>query len=270
MKQSERLVVSSRRGFLGMTAGLATAAALPAWAFPAADAVLTADGPKKFLANGRVNSFRGNTVVCHLPQQGPESTAFDVLLDFYRVAPWRTFGRKVTLLPPSSYHMTLIGGATEFGRTEAKWPRGIPLDAPIEECNRIVGERIRLADFPPVFSIRMKIDAEDSGYDGNTLRIPLEPVNADESQRVEDLRAALARAIGIPVPAPGNYQFHITLGYVIERFNAAEQRSALAAMEEWKERLARRVPVLTLGIPEYCVFDDMFAFKRQFYIGLAG
>jgi len=30
--------------------------------------------------------------------------------------------------------------------------------------------------------------------------------------------------------------------------------------------IAQRAPVITLGNPEYCLLNDMFAFKRQFYL----
>lgn len=257
----------SRRGFLGLSAGLLAATTLPGFA-GAAIAPTRGDGARKFAADGRVLPFAGSTVVCHLAQQGPESGVFEVLLDFYRMARWTGFGPKVTLLPPSSYHMTVIGCATDAGREIGKWPAGIALDAPIEECNRIVGERLRHADLPLISPIRMQVDSGDSGYDGNTLRIPLEPVDQAEFERLEGLRASIARAIGIAEPVPGAYQFHITLGYVTRPFSSAEQQEAIEVLLDWKQRIAQAAPMVTLGAPEYCTFDDMFAFKRQFFLGL--
>lgn len=74
------------------------------------------DVGSKFDADGRVRPFAGNTVVCHLPQQGEHADAFEAMLDIYREAPSHPFMRKVALLPPSSYHMTVMGGANDTPR----------------------------------------------------------------------------------------------------------------------------------------------------------
>lgn len=260
-------MLGSRRGFLGLSAGLLAAMSLPGMA-RAAIAPGRGDGGRKFAPDGRVLPFAGSTVVCHLPQQGADSAAFNLLLDFYRTARWTGFGPKVTLLPPSSYHMTVIGCATDAGREPGKWPAGVPLNAPIEECSRIVGERLRKAQLPSIAPIRMQVDQGDIGYDGNTLRIPLEPIDQAEFERLEGLRRAIARAIEITEPLPGIYQFHVTLGYLIQPFDSVELKEALAFLSDFKRRVAEAAPTMSFGVPEYCTFGDMFAFRRQLFIGL--
>lgn len=260
-------VSGSRRGFLGQSAGLLAAMSLPRMA-SAAIAPGRGDGVRKFAPDGRVLPFAGSTVVCHLPQQGADSTTFNVLLDFYRTARWTGFGPKVTLLPPSSYHMTVIGCATDAAREHGKWPAGVSLDAPIEECSRIVGERLRKAQLPNIAPIRMQVDQGDIGYDGNTLRIPLEPIDRAEFERLEGLRRAIARAIGISEPLSGVYQFHVTLGYLFQPFDSVERQEALAFLSDFKRRVAEAAPTMSFGAPEYCTFRDMFAFRRELFIGL--
>lgn len=258
----------SRRDFLGLSAGLMAATSLPGMA-RAAIAPGLSDGARKFAPDGRVLPYAGSTVICHLPQQGEGSGVFDGLLDFYRTARWTAFGPKVTLLPPSSYHMTVIGCATDAAREPGKWPAGVPLDASIQECGRIVGERLRQAPWPDIAPIRMQVEQGDGGYDGNTLRIPLAPVDRAEFERIEGLRRAMARAIGIAEPVLGAYQFHITLAYLIQPFAAAEQDEVLAVMRDYQRRVAEAAPIVILGAPEFCTFADMFAFKRQFFFGLS-
>ncbi len=250
-------------GAAGAT-GLALASHLP---LNAAQAQTPLDVGRKFDANGHVIRFAGNTVICHLPQQGPNSAPFGVMLDYFRAAPGFSFAHKVALLPPSSYHMTVIGGANDIGRNPKTWPSGIAIDASIDDCSRIVGERLRAASLPPVHRIRMKVDADDTGFDGNTLRIPLEPQDKAELDLLEDLRAALAVAIGFPAPARGTYQFHMTLAYLTAPFSDAEKQDAVSGLAMFKRRMIERAPIIKLGTPEYCTFDDMFAFKRQLYLG---
>ena len=97
----------------------------------------------KFGRDGRVIPFPGNTIICHLDQQGDRAACFDALLDIYREAAGVPFMTKVTMLPPSSYHMTVFGAADDFNRRPGDWPNGVPLDMPIKECHRVVADRLR-------------------------------------------------------------------------------------------------------------------------------
>lgn len=221
---------------------------------------------RKFYPDGRVHPFAGNTIICHLDQHGPNSAAFNQLLDCYRQFPAKKYSNKIALLPPSSYHMTVFGGANNMNREADKWPSGISPAVSIEECNRIVGERVKAAAVGPVSPIRMRVDFADMGYDGNTLRIPLAPANEAELQKLRSLRDRLSTAIGIRSPKHDTYQYHITLGYLLRTFSRIELRDAEQDMRKWKAELATRVPVIELGQPEYCIFEDMFAFHRQYFI----
>ncbi|WP_082662734.1 MULTISPECIES: DUF1868 domain-containing protein [unclassified Sphingopyxis] len=252
-----------RREFFAAGAAAALLAAAPAMAKPASN---ERDATRKFFPDGRVHPFAGNTIICHLDQQGPRSSPFDTMLDIYRELPGRNYARKLALLPPSSYHMTLFGGATDANRAPGQWPRDVPADASIAECNRIVGERLRTGPVASPAEIRMKVDTSDSGYDGNTLRIPLAPRDAAEAETLSALRDSWSDVVGVRSPRHDEYQFHITIGYLIRPLSPRETRDALADMASWKARMTSRSPIIEFGRPEYCTFDDMFAFKRQFFL----
>jgi hypothetical protein len=254
----------ARREFFAAGGAAALLAAAPAMAKPAGKD--ERDATRKFFPDGRVHPFAGNTVVCHLDQQGPRSLPFDTMLDIYREMPVKSYANKVALLPPSSYHMTLFGGATDANRQPGQWPQGVPANASIAECNRIVGERLQQAKLASPSLIRMKVDVADSGYDGNTLRMPLVPYDDAEAAMLNALRDRMSEAVGVRSPTHEEYQFHITIGYLIRPFGRRELRDALADMGAWKARMASLSPVIEFGRPEYCTFDDMFAFKRQFFL----
>lgn len=254
----------TRREFFAAGSAAAMLAAAPAIAKSAGQG--TRDATRKFFPDGRVHPFAGNTVVCHLDQQGERSLPFDTMLDIYREVPGKSYADKLALLPPSSYHVTLFGGATDANREPGQWPRDVPANAPIAECNRIVGERLRKARIAPLSEIRMKVDRSDSGYDENTLRMPLVPYDEAEAEKLSIFRDRLAEVVGVRSPNHEQYQFHVTIGYLMRPFNRRELRDALADMAKWKARMASRSPVIELGKPEYCTFDDMFAFKRQFFL----
>lgn len=225
------------------------------------------DVGRKFDANGSVLPFAGNTIVCHLPQQGENSAAFDALLGIYRQVPGESWASKMTALPPSSYHMTIFGGANDKERRYPLWPAGLPLDLPMARCSEILGDRLRdvhLTDDAPPY--RMRVNLAEPPASETPLTIRLHPADADTERRLRTLRDRLSKVMGIREPDHDRYQFHITLGYQFAAMADGETRAFRAALARWKDELARRVPIITLGAPEYCVLADMFAFKRQFYI----
>lgn len=228
------------------------------------------DVGSKFEADGRVHPFAGNTVVCHLPQQGEHSAAFEAMLDIYREAPAHRFMRKVALLPPSSYHMTVLGGANDKPRLQSSWPADLPLDMPITECNRILGERLRRFDPQLSLPIRMKVDPEQKPENGKALIFLLQPADDGEAAKLTRLREQLAGIFKIRPAGFESYRFHISLGYSLRWFDAAEQREREQVWSRWARQIADKAPVISFGAPEYCTFKDMYAFHREFFIGRPG
>lgn len=228
------------------------------------------DVGSKFFPDGRVHPFAGNTIICHLPQQGEAAGCFDAMLDLYREAPRHAFLRKVALLPPSSYHMTVFGGANDRPRRRESWPADLTLDMPIAACSQAIGERLR--DFDPQLTlpIRMRVDPEQRPEPGRALVFHLLPFDDAENARLRGLRDRLADRLKIRGAGHEGYRFHISFGYPLAWFDSAEQAAFERTWRDWATRLAARCPEILLGAPEYCTFEDMFAFHRLFHLGEAG
>lgn len=224
------------------------------------------DVGRKFHADGRVKPFAGNTIICHVPQQGPGSKIFDGLLDIYRQLPAHPFAAKVTALPPSSYHMTIFGGANDQDRKPGLWPADLPLDLPMVDCDRLLGERLKAFRLDCALPLRMRVNLAEPAASERPLTIRLLPVDDAEQAKLIRLRDRLSQALEIRSPAHDAYRFHITLGYLCRWLTPAEDADYRRALRTWREDLARRCPVIELGAPEYCTLADMFAFKRQFYL----
>lgn len=258
---------ANRRDFLQAAIGAAGIAAAPSTAFAREHPTYPPDVGSKFYADGRVHPFAGNTIICHLPQQGDHAAAFDAMLDIYREAPLQEFMRKVALLPPSSYHMTIFGGANDQPRNIANWPSDLPLSLSIDACNRALAERLR--DFDPGISlpIRMRIDPVQKPLEGGALIFRLQPFDQFEDIKLRRLRDRLAEVLKIRVAGHETYQFHTSFGYKIAWLSQAEKRQLQAAWQRWAAHIARKSPQIVLGAPEFCTFEDMFAFHRQFFLG---
>ena len=261
----DSLASRGRRRFLGLTA----AAALVGGPLAGRSAV-AADRPhdvgRKFYPDGRVKPFRGNTIICHLPQQGDTASAFGAILDIYRQAPRLSFFPKIALLPPSSYHMTIFGGANDAERKPGLWPSSVPMETPIEECDRLLGERLKAFSLDCEPSFRMVVDLAEPPAGEAPITIRLKPANPAEDRKLRVLRERLSRCLEIRVPEPDDYYFHITVAYQIDWLTAEEEREFRQRLRGWKQAIATRSPEVVLGAPEYCILDDMFAFNRQFFL----
>lgn len=251
----------ARRTLFKLSAATAVTAVTPTWA-KSADPRLP-DVGSKFDPQGRVIRFAGNTVICHLAQQGPEATAFRALLDIYRTLPRYGFARKITLLPPSSYHMTLFGCANERQRLPNVWPASVPLDTPIEECTRRLAARFEGFDLRLARPIRMRVALDESPVDERPLKIRLRSADAVQERALRDARNRLSDHLGIRTPTHDAYEFHITLAYLFEALTATEHREFRLARTSWHRHLASAVPEIVLSTVEFCHFDDMFHFDRR-------
>ena len=261
------MLSSDRRQFLGFMAAGATTAAVgaPTMARTSRSAY-PPDVGSKFFADGRVHPFPGNTVICHVPQQGQDSGCFDALLDIYREAPSHRFIRKVALLPPSSYHMTVFGGANDKPRKQQSWPADLPIDMPIERCNAILAERLKAARITCQLPIRMKVDPSQDPTNGAPLTLRLLPADGAELEKLTQLRRMIADATKVPLPLPETYRFHISLGYFIGWLSPAEEIEFAGTFNRWAGQLAAKAPVIKFGAPEFCTFDDMYAFHRVMFL----
>lgn len=251
----------SRRDFLGAT-GLGLVMAAPAAAEPVLAAV-PRDVGRKFFANGQVRPFAGNTIIAHLPQQERGFPAFDAVLDIYRDKPLHDFSRKLSFLPASSYHMTIFGGPTDQGRDGGFWPKGVPIDAPMARCNEILADRLAEFRLGVDLPFRMKVDDRQPPGLASPITLHLAPAYEREAAKLRQVRDALAERLGLRAPDHDRYQFHVTIAYQIEAFTPAEQQAYAVAMAGWRAAVARKAPVIEIGAPEYCVFEDMFAFERR-------
>lgn len=261
---SRRLLLSLAGG--GVVAGAVSPAKAADKPGAAATRVPTSEVGRKFRADGRVRTFRGNTIVCHLPQQGDGSACFNALLDIYRDLPVAAFASHMTALPPSSYHMTVFDGSNETARIAGVWPPGLSLDSPIEACNQAFVRRLEgfRLDYP--LPIRMRVDLENLEFAGNALAIPLTPIDEDENRRLRGLRDQLSAVTGIRSPRHDQYRFHITLAYILWELSPLQVEAVRRSMRDWGHAVAAASPVIELPMPEICTFKDMFAFNRVRYL----
>ena len=259
---------ATRRKFLANSSLLLGAALLPDSMFsqateapatgPAQPVVPTPDTVLKFSPDGKPRPFAGNTVICHLPAQCAVRDTSVQLHEALAKAPFHT---KLGLTSTDSYHMTVFPGANDQRRTAYGWPSYVPLDAPMDVCNRLVGERMAEARLHCQLPIRVRVDYGATLR--NTLACTLRLIAADgeEETKLRSVRDQLADVYGFRLPDHATYGFHMTLSYQITPFTPKEQAAYTDLLRTHVRAIMASEPILELGEPEYCTFPDMFRFE---------
>jgi hypothetical protein len=217
-------------------------------------------GPgRKFSSDGKVQPYPGNTVLCPIPRP---SAIFDEMNRAYGALRSQFGGGHFTWLPPTSYHMTVFDGVTDAFRRPGDWPQMLPLNATLTECNGYVADRLRKLDLGITLPLRMVIDDPDPS--GVSSAITLRPVDSAENNRLRELRDRISTAVGIRHGDHDVYRFHTSFAYYVRQLAGDEEERYRQALSATVQQLRTALPVIELGAPEFCLFDDMYAFRTQF------
>lgn len=212
----------------------------------------TAEVGRKFHADGLPRRFAGNTIVCMLDPAGAQYRLACRLQDRLRAQP---FGRKFSLLPPDSLHMTVIELLLDEVRRPDKWSARLPLDAPLSATDRFFLQTVPRVPAPPAFRMRyQRVSCH------RNIGIHLEPADAASAAAVRGYRDAVSAATGVRFPDHDTYQFHISLAYRLIELDQAED-AALARLFSESDADARSAfGLFEPGPPQLSFFDDMFRF----------
>jgi len=221
------------------------------------------DVGRKFNADGSPMPFAGNTFIGHVSPQRVGYDSFDGWLDIVREMPRHDFARKLTLVPTSSWHVTLIGGVNDADRATSAWPADLPRDTPIADVNRVLLQRLERRRTPPLAACSFVVDTNRAPAPRRegSLGLPLRPADAATAQRLSDARDELAELMLLHRPDHDRYGFHLTLGYFFRFLDDAESAALQSTFADWTKRLAERGP-LTIAAFHFCVLRDMFDYRE--------
>lgn len=208
---------------------------------------------RKFHADGTVRRFPGNTIICPV---GPDAPQYDEICAVQTRALARRFGPKLAPLPPSSFHVTVFDGLCDEERVPEHWSSRIPLDAPLEETDRLLSEWLAPLRGPE----RLNMELAGLGSFEVGLNLELRPADEVSAAGLADFREAVARATGIRHPGFERYAFHLSLAYLLYELDGEELADYRELAAETEARLAQSFGVLELGRPQLTFFEDMFAF----------
>ena len=207
---------------------------------------------KKFYEDGQVRPFRGNTVVADITTRNP---AYAVMLKLRKMVKAYDLDEHYILLPPDSYHMTVIDGLVSDVRDEAHWPAALAQDASMETADAYISSAIARAALPG--PVCMRFDAIHVSK--NCIIAHLLPNDETQEQILRTFRDRAAAQIGLKLPKHDTYRFHISLGYtrIVPEGDAAER---LAQMVDAMNTFLAEQSAFMTGIPYMAYFEDMHKF----------
>ena len=205
----------------------------------------------RYDASGRFLPEPGNTVVCHLV---PGSASQQAVLKARERMMALPGADRLAFTPADSLHMTLFQGVIEYRRRLPYWPDDVALNAPIDEVTELY--RARLDSFSPGPAFRIK--ATELKPTGLTL----DGVDERDRRALAEWRDRLSVCFGYRHPDHQDYRFHVTFAYLTDWLEDSMADAWRAGLSEALCALRTEAPVIDLGRPAFCTFEDMRRFEE--------
>jgi hypothetical protein len=208
---------------------------------------------RKFHEDGSVRHFPGNTIICPVDT---DSAVFALLVRLAGQFRKLSCSRSFTLLPPSSYHMTVIQGVCDEDRKSQLWTRFLPLDAPLEETDRFFREKWETLQIPDGFNMKFHY----LHTDGVALTVNLQPLTEADARKLKVFRDEVSDKLGLRFPDHDDYRFHLSIGYRIVELTEEGEVELLRFKEQTERELEEHFGIYTTVPPQLVFFKDMFKF----------
>ena len=214
--------------------------------------------PHKFDLDGNVQPFPGNTIICHL---SPSSEIYASMQVLYEKLKEHPLSHLYTMLPPSSWHMTIFEGALDKRRKGAYWPTDLDLNVSIADCTALLEKKLESFDLQYETPFRLSV----IGFKplGSSISIHVEPRTAEENTGIRHLRDRLADVMKMRQKGHDKYRFHLTVAYLLRYLSDRQEKELMEFLVGYFKDMPKE---LELGLPEFCRFEDMFAFERLLYL----
>ena len=209
----------------------------------------------KFHEDGQVRYFPGNSIIAPLEQNrsafGEIAWAQSVLLQTPIVS-------KYAFLPPHSFHMTVFDLLCDQVRDPNHWSTYLSTAANLRETDRFLEDRVARIDPPAAIRLRfveMSVRRHPS--------VTVAPATPELASELRTYRDRLSESTGVRHPGHDAYQYHISLGYLLENLANPDMELAQRTEEKVTERLKVSLACFEVPSPSMVYFDHMHAFHRD-------
>ncbi|KXT00994.1 hypothetical protein AC578_4447 [Pseudocercospora eumusae] len=221
--------------------------------------------PGRFMPDGSASRNPGNTLICMIEEGSEIYRGIKAVYDALVKHP--ILSKKVHVMPPDSWHMTILDCVGEDNREPGWWPPGKE-QQPLDECTRDFARRLRTLEgalegtqLSPPYRVK------GTGFDlenGVGIGLRVEGADADEEKRLRRLRDLLADTIGFRDLRHESYGFHVTICYFI-RYIDGDDRAGLVKL---LESLLSGVRIeFELGSVAFCEYENLDLFDKLLFVG---
>ena len=215
----------------------------------------SADSRRKFNSDATPRVYRGNTVISRVE---PESQLGIHAEQTHRLLEGLSSRDRWALLPPSSYHMTIIQLLSEPVRDPAVWSAHLDTDCDLEEADEFM--IAAMSELPPPTELKMWCRQGFAQNSGN-VALTLEPATTQTRTALIEYRDAVAEATGVRRPDHDTYEFHVGIAYRVGQLNEAEQEELQETLTEAQRNILTRT-VFVLPAPRLVFLDTIVEFHE--------
>lgn len=216
-------------------------------------------GGGKFAPDGSTLPYPGNTFLCHLDPESRFFAAVSAMQDRLRSS---RFAHYFSFLPKPSFHMTIFCGVSGVALDAEGWPEDVPAGVGLNEINQLFESRLSQVSGPASFSVQPR-----SLYP-NSIRLCA--ANKAEETKLRDMRNRLADATGLHRADHETYEFHASMGYLLQWIPEEDVDALLMHSEQsFAEHLAE-IGNMNLGPAEFCDFENMHGFRTRGWVTVDG
>ncbi|MFK7995672.1 MAG: DUF1868 domain-containing protein [Granulosicoccus sp.] len=205
----------------------------------------------KFLSDGSIQLWPGNTFVRHVDAKSPEHDHLRALQEEVKMS---RFARFFTFLPPSSFHMTVFEGVSPQATDAALLPTGTNAEMPRDAMSETMLNAVDDIRFDATQTVKM-----DGLFCAFSLRVSRVGEQGDLPLRAA--RKTLRSATGINPPGFDDYTFHITLAYLLQWLTEPTAHALVDFSDELVMRYSQKLSAIALGPVEFCNFETMHHFE---------
>lgn len=206
----------------------------------------------KFTRDGQPCPFAGYTIICPLALDAPLSQVASAFQATLRQQPW---GTCFALLPPSSFHMTVMDLVCDQVRTSERWSAYLPLDASLATLATFFLERV-----PPLSPPAHRTMQYHSIFHVDHLGLLLDPADAACAKALRAYRDAVSHATDVRVPDHTSYRFHMGMAYRLFALDASEEAELARLCAAWHPQFQAVGSQLALPLPVLASFADLTCF----------
>ncbi|HYH04052.1 MAG TPA: DUF1868 domain-containing protein [Bacillota bacterium] len=207
----------------------------------------------KFDEKGNPLKYLGTTLICF---------ANDENSDLYKELVWAqtelkkaSFAHKYAALPPSSFHMTVMGLSRDIDRDTKFWPEMFKPDTAWKDIDPIQKRIVDSIKKPRGFKMKI-MECMDQ-------RFRLAPYDQETEWLLTDYRAALSEKTGVRLDDHDRYVFHISLFYKLQKLNRDEEQELMEILNRINCRVHDKIESFSTGEPKFTIFENMYAFYED-------